>query len=782
MNDLRSNRFVRLLRDDRSVLGTIVLGLVWFVGSTFNTKAATFTWFVTAIVIAMIIRLFDRHSKSGRDTNLRVKSNQRAESPWRQVGKALLLVASLGGSSFLVFNWRFLNRINEGSSLLVLSVDTIGHCCVAMACLLWAIHSQRGHVLLLVVGMVAVLMGVAGGGVSATLTAQTAVGLVSCVGFLVAAQIIVGRSIKSTRVSHRSLRKGWRFAEVLSSSPSGIPDATKERFSFSMSTWPFTLLTLSLILILASATARVAEFLLPQVQAEVFSQLKDRFEDSTSAPSFAGGRYVSGNRIGEVQKSLLTDPNGLALRGYCNGSPGYLRGNVFDDYWNGRWATQRRWSRQIDSTRRREGGGLAYRSRIVERISDAKVPPQEDAHPVRARFPLNVFDETDPFDPSDGYGFANQNQLEGEAISNETAANRLPPIVGMVEIYGQPDRGQQSFFPANSIWIEGKAKRIGVTPHRLIDRGLDTNQPWVVGVTAEPMPEPLNASERGLMLWVDPRIRPFVQKVSKDVAGGASNTRTKASLVANYFQTRYAYTLRTKASPKGVDPIVHFLTTRHAAHCEFFASASALMLRTLDVPTRYVTGYVMDELSDSEDYYLARNRDAHAWVEYYDESTLKWLSLETTPGRTFQTLRRSTTPENTTSADSTGKVDESRSTSWLRGLVGYFASLRLTDTLSILFQFLQIPALVLLVGWLWWHAREERGDLQAQLRSAQRGKMDRRVRRWGWVRHTTETLHQFAARLESVPPDHPRFNDLQSASDWYRRHAVDLYRGTPSPQ
>ncbi|CAN0490376.1 unnamed protein product, partial [Hapterophycus canaliculatus] len=112
---------------------------------------------------------------------------------WLVLCKALLLLACLGGSSLLIFSWRFLNRVSETSSLLVLSVDTIGHCCIAMVCILWGTHAQRGHVLLLVLGMVAVLMGVAGGGVSTTLTAQTAVGLASCLGFLAAAQIIVGR-------------------------------------------------------------------------------------------------------------------------------------------------------------------------------------------------------------------------------------------------------------------------------------------------------------------------------------------------------------------------------------------------------------------------------------------------------------------------------------------------------------------------------------------------------------------------------------------------------------
>lgn len=782
MNRSDSSRLNRLLLDDRGVLGVIVFCLVWFVGSTFNTKAATLSWFAIAALLAVITRAYQRR------TSVTSKSPPDRPSAWREAGKALLLMACLGGSSLLIFSWRFLDRVSDASSVLVLSVDTIGHGCVAMACILWAVRAARGHVLLLIVGMVAVLMGIAGGGVSSTLTAQTAVGLASCIGFLLAAQIIIARGRKTHPSGLHAFRCGDRFAEVLPLTTTGLRNAPTERFSFSTTTWPFTLLIVSLILIVTSATARVAESLLPQVQAEVFSQLKDRFEDPTSASLFAGGRYVSGNRIGEVQTSLLTNPNGLALRGYCNSAPGYLRGNVFDDYSDGRWNTRRRWQQPASQRDGRQSRHNSYRSRIIQRVSDAKVSLNEKAHPVRARFPLNVFDAAEVLRTPDGFMVANRfgdglNQDEASSqTSDDDSSSRLVtstlPVIGTIEIYGEPERGPQTFFPLNSVWIESKAQRIGVTPHRLIDRGIDTDQPWVVGVAGGSLTEPLNASERGLMLWVDPRIRQVVQKVAREVAGDASSARSKASAIANYFQREYTYTLDTMTSPSNVDPIVYFLETKHAAHCEFFASASTLMLRALNVPTRYVTGYVMDQLNDDEEYYVARNRDAHAWVEYYDEASQKWISLETTPGRTFQTMRDSATANNSVVSDGANAVEQSVSISWLRGFFGYLASLRVTDTLSVIFQFLQIPALVLLVGWLWWHAREERGDEAAQLQIAKRGKMDRQLRRWGWVRKTTETLHQFAERLESVPAEHPRFTDLQSASQWYRQHAIELYRGT----
>lgn len=772
MSNNASNRWLKLVSDDRIVLGFLVFCLVWFVGGTFDTQAISFVWFGLAALGAVTARMRRRRTPNGSD----FQATATGKLTWAKRIANGLLVALMIASLMAIFSWRFTTQVRETASLLVLAVDTIAHCAIALCCILWSVWSARGHVMLLLLGLVAVLMGVAGGGISSTLTAQTAVGLATCIGFLVAAQIIMSRKENSSGTRMDPRPRADAFVEVVRipkpDSGFGSQDERAFRFSFVAESWPYLLLSVSLVLIVASGLARVGETILPGVQAEVFSQLKDRFEDPTSVSFLAGGRYVSGNRIGDIQTSLLNDPAGLALRGYCASEPGYLRGNVFDDYTDGRWSTQRRWQLADES-----GRSTTYRSRLVRRLFKAKVPLSENANPVRDRFPLDLFNRTqDPLGPS---------------------------IVGTIEIYGQPDRGPQTFFPATSVWIEAKADKIGVTPHGLIDRGIEPNQPWVVGVGAEPISEPLTSAERGLMLWVDPRIRPAIEAAARsairtrptrdrrfldrrtggersvngaDVAETTLGVDAKAIGVANYFQTRFTYTLRTELPPPDIDPLVHFITTEHPAHCEYFASAAALMLRTLDIPTRYVTGYVMDEMSDSQDYYLARNRDAHAWVEYYDESKRQWKPLETTPGRIFQTIESGSTTESNLNGLAGRDEFESVSSSWLRGFVGYFTSLRVTDTLSVMFQFLQIPVLVLLTGWLWWRSRAEETDAESQQLIAQRRKMDRRLKRWGWVRRATETLHQFAARLEEASPEDPKYQDLKQASAWYRDHAIELYR------
>ncbi|MPN04950.1 hypothetical protein SDC9_152199 [bioreactor metagenome] len=80
-----------------------------------------------------------------------------------------------------------------------------------------------------------------------------------------------------------------------------------------------------------------------------------------------------------------------------------------------------------------------------------------------------------------------------------------------------------------------------------------------------------------------------------------------------------------------MDPVKYFLTEQRQAHCELYASATALILRGAGVPTRYVTGVICNERHPSGRYFLARYGNAHAWVEAYDRQNKRWVVVDTTP-------------------------------------------------------------------------------------------------------------------------------------------------------
>ncbi len=77
-------------------------------------------------------------------------------------------------------------------------------------------------------------------------------------------------------------------------------------------------------------------------------------------------------------------------------------------------------------------------------------------------------------------------------------------------------------------------------------------------------------------------------------------------------------------------PLGEFLLCRRAGHCEYFATGAALLLRAAGIPTRYATGYVVDEYSPREEAFIVRGRHAHAWTLAYVDSV--WQPIDTTPG------------------------------------------------------------------------------------------------------------------------------------------------------
>jgi protein-glutamine gamma-glutamyltransferase len=126
-----------------------------------------------------------------------------------------------------------------------------------------------------------------------------------------------------------------------------------------------------------------------------------------------------------------------------------------------------------------------------------------------------------------------------------------------------------------------------------------------------------------------PALDARVPRLAAQITSSAGNDFDKAAAVENYLRTRFGYTL--ELPPTAVkDPIANFLFERKQGHCEYFASAMAVMLRTLGIPSRVVTGFRSDEFNDLTGNYVVRAKDAHAWVEAYFPGS-GWHTFDPTP-------------------------------------------------------------------------------------------------------------------------------------------------------
>jgi protein-glutamine gamma-glutamyltransferase len=120
-----------------------------------------------------------------------------------------------------------------------------------------------------------------------------------------------------------------------------------------------------------------------------------------------------------------------------------------------------------------------------------------------------------------------------------------------------------------------------------------------------------------------------IPDLAKKIVGRSDNPYDQALAMESYFRTNYAYTLNLTGTP-GVDPLAHFLFDTKAGHCEYFATAMTVMLRTLGIPSREVNGFLPGEYNDVGGDYIVRASDAHSWVEAYFPG-IGWLTFDPTP-------------------------------------------------------------------------------------------------------------------------------------------------------
>ncbi|MBW1760810.1 MAG: DUF3488 domain-containing protein [Deltaproteobacteria bacterium] len=121
-----------------------------------------------------------------------------------------------------------------------------------------------------------------------------------------------------------------------------------------------------------------------------------------------------------------------------------------------------------------------------------------------------------------------------------------------------------------------------------------------------------------------------VAALARKVVGDATNPNAQAQLVERYLRGNgnFRYTLE-QPDTEGEDPLHVFLFDAKAGHCEYFSTAMALMMRSLGLPARNVTGFLGADYNPYGDYYAVRNGHAHSWVEVLIKG--RWITYDPTP-------------------------------------------------------------------------------------------------------------------------------------------------------
>ncbi|MCK5877216.1 MAG: transglutaminase domain-containing protein [Candidatus Marithrix sp.] len=140
---------------------------------------------------------------------------------------------------------------------------------------------------------------------------------------------------------------------------------------------------------------------------------------------------------------------------------------------------------------------------------------------------------------------------------------------------------------------------------------------------------PLDAAPTNYDLQIPAKEKNYLLDLSQKLKLLNQEPSQVLATLAKFFDLNFGYTLNLSKSKKSTTPLQYFLQHTKTGHCEYFATATTLLLRTAGIPTRYVSGYAVTEFSNLENVYLVRRRHAHAWTIAYING--HWQEVDNTP-------------------------------------------------------------------------------------------------------------------------------------------------------
>jgi len=181
----------------------------------------------------------------------------------------------------------------------------------------------------------------------------------------------------------------------------------------------------------------------------------------------------------------------------------------------------------------------------------------------------------------------------------------------------------------------------------------------ILGEEASPFAQ-LSPDARAEALALPP-IDDRIRRLALDMTAGLATGDEKARALERHLRHDYGYTLELLPAPVA-DPLATFLFVRKKGHCEYFASAMAVMLRTVGVPARVGTGFLGGVYNPMTGWQVVRASDAHSWVEAWLPRR-GWVTFDPTPP--------DTSPSSVSLWTRAGLVVDAADQFWQDWVVGY---------------------------------------------------------------------------------------------------------------
>jgi len=262
----------------------------------------------------------------------------------------------------------------------------------------------------------------------------------------------------------------------------------------------------------------------------------------------------------------------------------------------------------------------------------------------------------------------------------------------------------------------------------------------------------------------------LLEDIVRQARMGGLTANGAVDAVKRFLADGFGYSLYQERRAGGASALADFLLRTRAGHCEYFATATVLLLRAAGVPARYSTGFSAQEYSRLEDAYIVRVRHAHAWARAWVDG--RWVDIDTTPA--------------------TWAGIEEQGAAWWAPLTDLWAWLRFRlsqlggdrdeDRTAVV-----VIIVALLVGlWFAWRLYRQRqlmifgkrrpdaaGANVLQGADSEFYRVERALSGSGFARAAGETLLTWLVRIEAKPPPGLPLDALRESAALHYRYRFD---------
>ena len=221
---------------------------------------------------------------------------------------------------------------------------------------------------------------------------------------------------------------------------------------------------------------------------------------------------------------------------------------------------------------------------------------------------------------------------ENPAVSAEGLQPLLPPHFRVIEI--QPREAHTPVVlleealpdPPEVLSVRSRTGVFGARDTYIVTSSIPTESPEELRAAGTVYPPSILIRHTQLPQDLPERVRSLAQRLTVN----APTPYDKALAVEGYLKGM-DYDLEMDPPPFDADGVDHFLFEQRRGYSEYFASAMAVMLRSVGIPARVVVGYTTGQELDEPGLYAVTDSNSHGWVEVYFPGH-SWIAFEPTPG------------------------------------------------------------------------------------------------------------------------------------------------------